>query len=53
VRQERVTGEFSRSIELPKAVNADGVSANFKDGILSVSLPIQEEAKPKKITIKN
>jgi len=53
VRRERATGEFSRSIELPKAVNADDVSADFKDGILSVSLPIREEAKPKKIAIKN
>lgn len=51
LRRERAHGKFTRSIELPKAVDAN-VSAEFQDGILSISLPIREEAKPKKITVK-
>lgn len=50
-RQERPSGEFSRTLQLPFRANADGVKAAFKDGILRVSIPRSEAEKPKKITI--
>jgi HSP20 family protein len=42
---------FSRSLELPEEVQADQVSAAFENGILTVTLPKREEAKPKKISV--
>lgn len=42
---------FSRSISIPEAVQADKVTAALENGILTVTLPKQEQAKPRKITI--
>jgi HSP20 family protein len=50
-RQERGYGEFSRLVELPEQVEAEKVSANFKHGVLVVTLPKREEVKPRRITI--
>ena len=50
-RIEREYGTFSRSFALPTAVNADNVTAEYKDGILKVTLPKKEEIKPKPIKI--
>jgi len=50
-RQERYYGKFSRALTLPTAVAADKVSAAYKDGILTVTLPKAEEAKPKQIDV--
>jgi HSP20 family protein len=50
-RSERFFGRFQRSVTLPAAVDAEKVSAAYKDGILTVTLPKTEEAKPKQITI--
>ena len=50
-RQERHCGKFSRALTLPVAVAPDKVKASFKDGILSVTLPKAEEAKPKQIDV--
>ena len=50
-RSERFFGSFSRTITLPSPVKADAVQANYKDGVLTVTLPKAEEAKPKKITV--
>jgi HSP20 family protein len=51
-RSERFLGKFQRSFTLPAAVNAANVQASFKDGILTVTLPKAEEAKPKHIEVK-
>jgi HSP20 family protein len=51
-RRERGTGEFTRVVTLPIDVNADKVQASLKDGVLTVTLPKAEEAKPKRITVK-
>ncbi len=51
-RIERSYGSFLRSFTLPESVNADTVSAEFKDGVLSVHLPKDEKAKPKSIEVK-
>ena len=50
-RTERYTGKFRRSITLPTRVDANKVNAAYKDGILTVTLPKAEEAKPKQIQI--
>ena len=50
-RQERFYGRFSRALTLPTAVKGDKVEAHYKDGILTVTLPKAEEAKPKTLTV--
>jgi HSP20 family protein len=50
-RQERFYGKFTRALTLPAAVASEKVKAQFKDGILTVTLPKAEEAKPKSITV--
>ena len=52
-RIERCSGSFSRSVVLPSSVNADESSAEFKDGVLNIVIPKTEDAKPRKISIKN
>jgi HSP20 family protein len=51
-RSERFVGRFQRSFTLPSLVKADEVKAQYKDGILTITLPKAEEAKPKQIEIK-
>jgi len=48
---ERRFGSFSRTIELPDAINAEAVKASYKNGVLKVELPKSESAKPKKISV--
>jgi HSP20 family protein len=50
-RSERFLGRFQRTVTLPTPVDADKVKANYKDGILTVTLPKTEEAKPKQIEV--
>ncbi len=50
-RTERYFGTFRRSISLPTRVDAGKVSATYQDGILKVTLPKAEEAKPKQIHV--
>jgi HSP20 family protein len=50
-RVEREYGTFSRSFALPSAVNAEKVTAEYKDGVLKIVLPKKEEIKPKPIKI--
>lgn len=50
-RRERTFGSFSRTIQLPFMVDTSKVKAQFKDGILLVSLPRAEADKPKKVAI--
>jgi len=50
-RVERAYGTFSRSFTLPTVVDTDNIKAEFKDGVLRMSLPKKEEAKPKQISI--
>lgn len=50
-RLERSSGSFARSLALPVEVNADAVSANYKDGVLLITLPKKEASKPKSIKV--
>jgi len=52
-RQERGYGAFSRLVELPYGVKADRVTAQFRNGVLTVTLPKREEVKPRKIEVKS
>jgi HSP20 family protein len=50
-RIERSYGTFSRSFTLPNTVDASKVSAEYKNGVLTVKLPFREEAKPRTINV--
>jgi HSP20 family protein len=50
--RERRYGSFYRTVQLPIEVNADAAEANFKNGVLHLSLPKVEEVKPKRISVK-
>jgi HSP20 family protein len=50
-RKERAEGEFSRTVALPGEVVADRVEARYSDGILALTLPKAEEAKPRQIAV--
>jgi HSP20 family protein len=50
-RRERVTGAFSRALQLPCKVDDSKVTASCKNGVLTVTLPRAAEDKPKTITI--
>ncbi len=50
-RVERSYGTFSRTFALPSSIDADKVTAEYKDGVLTLTMPKREEAKPKTIKI--
>jgi len=50
-RVERSYGSFTRSFALPSSVEAEKATAEYKDGVLTLTLPKKEEAKPKTIKI--
>ena len=50
-RAERFFGKFQRTVTLPTPVAVDRVKAEYKDGLLMVTLPKTEEAKPKRIDV--
>lgn len=52
-RRERAFGPFERVILLPNEVDSERVSAEFKNGVLMVTLARREEAKPRRITVKS
>ena len=51
-RQERGYGKFSRMVELPGDIDAENVSAEFKNGVLHITLPKSEAVKPRRIEVK-
>jgi HSP20 family protein len=50
-RIERAYGSFTRTFSLPRSVDAGQIAANYRDGILEVTIPKKEEARPKQIQI--
>ncbi len=51
-RQERFNGSFRRVITLPEDVDADKVSARYRDGVLQISVQRQEAVRPRQIEVK-
>ena len=50
-RKERAEGEFSRTVTLPGDVAAEKVEARYTDGVLALTLPKADEAKPRQIAV--
>ena len=51
LRVERAYGSFSRSFSLPNTVNAEAIAAEYKNGVLTVTLPKREESKPRQVKV--
>jgi len=51
LRVERSYGSFARSFSLANTVNAEAIEADYQDGVLTLSIPKREEAKPKQIKV--
>lgn len=51
LRVERAYGSFSRSFSLPNTVNAEAIRAEYKNGVLNVTLPKREESKPRQVKV--
>jgi HSP20 family protein len=51
-RAERLFGSFVRSFTLPESADATKVTADYKDGVLTVTVPVAEKAKPRSIEVK-
>jgi HSP20 family protein len=52
VLQERFDGTLTRRLRVPEWVDADAVSADYADGVLSVHLPLAEKARPRRIEVR-
>jgi HSP20 family protein len=50
-RQERIPGQFERSLALPMPIEAGQVSANLEHGVLTITLPKAESARPRRIPV--
>ena len=50
-RVERMYGSFSRSFTLPNTIESSGVRADYRDGVLTVTLPVRVDARPRQIQV--
>jgi HSP20 family protein len=51
LRVERAYGSFSRSFSLPNTLNAEAIAAEYKNGVLTITLPKREETKPRQVKV--
>jgi HSP20 family protein len=51
LRVERSYGSFSRSFSLPNTLNAEAIRAEYKNGVLTITLPKREETKPRQVKV--
>jgi HSP20 family protein len=51
LRVERTYGSFSRSFSLPNTVNPEAIAAEYKNGVLTVTLPKREDSKPRQVKV--
>ena len=49
--EQKVSYAFSRSFSLPRTVDPNKVSADYKNGVLTIKLPLREEARPRQIKV--
>ncbi|GHO84000.1 Hsp20/alpha crystallin family protein [Dictyobacter formicarum] len=49
--QESGSGKFERSITFPKPINADGIETSYEHGVLTITVPVAEESRPRKISV--
>jgi len=52
-RKERAEGSFNRTLTLPTSIDADRVDARYADGVLTLTLPKAEDAKPRQIAVRS
>jgi HSP20 family protein len=52
-RVERQVGNFQRSFTLPSTVEASKVRAEYRDGVLTVTIPLRDEARPRQIRVES
>ena len=52
-RKERLEGAFDRAVTLPTEVDAERVDARYANGVLTLTLPKAEQAKPRQIAVKS
>jgi HSP20 family protein len=50
--RERVMGSYTRRVRLSDAVDADKIEAGYSDGVLTVHVPVAEQAKPRKVEVR-
>jgi HSP20 family protein len=50
--RERPMGTVTRRVQLSDALNADGVEASYRNGVLEVTVPVAERAKPRKVEVR-
>lgn len=51
IRRERSSGDFEKTVRIPARVTSDKISAGFKNGVLTITMPKAEEYKPKMIAV--
>lgn len=51
LNRERTAGTFVRRLSLGQGIDTEGISANYSNGVLSVTLPVSEKAKPRKVQV--
>jgi HSP20 family protein len=51
LRVERTYGAFSRSFSLPNTLNAEAIAAEYRNGVLTITLPKREETKPRQVKV--
>ena len=49
---ERLSGAFERSVRLPEYVDADRIDASFRDGLLAITIPKSQAARPRRIQLR-
>ena len=50
-RRERLSGKFDRTLTVPMQINADGIKAEYRDGVLALFIPRADSDKPRSISI--
>lgn len=51
ITRERTSGSFLRQLSLGQGIDIEGISANYRNGVLSVTIPVSEKAKPRKVQV--